>query len=167
MVAALAFLEKNFPDTAVSDLNTGDFTESRYVEAYCQRARAQSRLGNYVSAISDCTEAIRLKPECSLAYYHRFYAYLQFGNYERALADLHEVGKLDLSLEQDPSLVQELKRAEAEIYYRRGSDYMAKKDWYKAIDDFDLAKKLEPELFQAAYFQDCRNLLSNCQFAVL
>jgi tetratricopeptide (TPR) repeat protein len=157
----LSFLEKNFPDTAVGDFNDAIALDENYADAYCQRARAQTRLGNYASAINDCTRAIRLKPDSGLAYYHRFYAYLKSGDFERALADLREAGRLESATPRD------LKRAEAEILYRRGCHYMAFEDWKKAIgdlnaakEDFDAAEKTDPgfsrqlgSMREKAYYQ--------------
>jgi tetratricopeptide (TPR) repeat protein len=138
----LAFLGKNDPAAAVGDFNKAILLNHEYAEAYCQRALAQERLGNVISAINDCTEAIRLKPDYTIAYYHRFYSYFKNTNYDRALADIQAVEKFE------PGLAQIINRAKADIYCRRGIEYMAKKDWYKAIYDFDLAKELNTDYFK-------------------
>jgi tetratricopeptide (TPR) repeat protein len=135
----LVFMEKNFPDTALSDFNMAISLDRKHVGAFCQRARSHSRLGNYQSAIDDCTKAIQLDPNSDLAYYHRFYAYLKCDNYDRASADLQEAAKMGLVS------ARELQRAKAEIYYRRGLDFYAKREWRKALDDFTVAENLEPQ----------------------
>ena len=45
--------------------------------------------GDYDRAITDCDEAIRIKPEF-VAYINRGLSYSQEGNYDRALADYNE-----------------------------------------------------------------------------
>jgi tetratricopeptide (TPR) repeat protein len=51
--------------------------------------------GNYDRAISDYTEAIRLKPNYAKAYYNRGNAYREKGDYDRAISDYNEAIRLN------------------------------------------------------------------------
>lgn len=51
-------------------------------------AAVDLKLGNYLSAKYDCSEAIRLDPNCSKAFYRRGQAQRAMRNYEEAINDL-------------------------------------------------------------------------------
>ena len=78
--------------------------------------------GNYDQAITDYTQAIKLKPDDTEAYYNRGNAYDSKGNHDQAITDYTQAIKLKPDL--------------AEAYYNRGITYKAKKDKLRAIADF-------------------------------
>ncbi|MFN8496577.1 MAG: tetratricopeptide repeat protein [Anaerolineae bacterium] len=57
--------------------------------------------GNLEAAIKDFTEAIRLKPDLSWAYYYRGLAYGRQKDNEKAVADLKQAASLDSDLKGD------------------------------------------------------------------
>ena len=63
--------------------------------AYCNRGLAYSKKGESDKAITDCTEAIRLRPDDAVAYKNRGWAYGNKGEYDRAIADFTEAIRLD------------------------------------------------------------------------
>lgn len=68
-------------------------------------AAVDLKLGNYVSAKYDCSEAIRLDPKCSKAFYRRGQAQRGLKNYEEAINDLKEAHRL---LPENKQIVNEL-----------------------------------------------------------
>ncbi|XP_016965347.1 peptidyl-prolyl cis-trans isomerase D [Drosophila biarmipes] len=68
-------------------------------------AAVDLKLGNYVSARNDCTEAIRLDPKCSKAFYRRGQAQRGLRNYEEAINDLKKAHNL---LPENKQILNEL-----------------------------------------------------------
>ncbi|XP_017133682.1 peptidyl-prolyl cis-trans isomerase D [Drosophila elegans] len=68
-------------------------------------AAVDLKLGNYASARSDCTEAIRLDPRCSKAFYRRGQAQRGLRNYEEAINDLKRAHSL---LPENKQILNEL-----------------------------------------------------------
>ena len=63
-------------------------------EAYLDRGVTHFKNGDYAAAISDYTEAIRLKPEDGRAYFNRNISHDQLGNRAEAEADYHRAKEL-------------------------------------------------------------------------
>src|SRR5208282_210583 len=82
-------------------------------------------------AIAEFSEAIRLKPDHSLAYYNRANAYSDKGDYDKAIADYNEAIRLN------PNFV--------EAHYTRGVFYVHKGGYDKAIADYIEAIHLKPD----------------------
>ncbi|KAH8270537.1 hypothetical protein KR018_011228 [Drosophila ironensis] len=68
-------------------------------------AAVDLKLGNYVSAKYDCSEAIRLDPGCSKAFYRRGQAQRGLRNYEEAIKDLKQAHNL---LPENKQILSEL-----------------------------------------------------------
>ena len=145
------FLEKGFPEIAISDFNqaidlTADFANR--ADVYCQRwTRAFVMLDNYSKAVQDCGQAIRLDPDFPTAYYYQGVAHVKGGSLDRAAADLAEAVALDPELEapSQPWL--------AEICRGRGLVHLAEKEWDAAIADLRSAIRIEPKWSRPLGFQ--------------
>lgn len=87
--------------------------------------------GDYVKAIADYTEAIRLDPKLALAYYSRGLTSVKKADYDKAITDFTEVIRLDPKY--------------SIAYYARGSCYTKKREYDKAIADFTEAILLNPK----------------------
>jgi tetratricopeptide (TPR) repeat protein len=92
------------------------------VDAYKQK--------EYDKTISECNEAIRLKPDYADAYSQRAYAYYDKDDNGNAISDFTEAIRLDPN---------------SEGYYNRGLACYNKKDYGNAINDFSEAIRLDPD----------------------
>ena len=121
--------------------------------------------GNWKEALSDFTEAIKLRPEVAIGYRFRSYAHADSGNVLRAIADLDEAIRLapdevqsyydraQFLLRQklfDEALADcrkglELDPARADLIALRGRVYAAQGDSEKAEADFTEAITKDPE----------------------
>ncbi len=63
-------------------------------EIYYSRGLAYYKIGQYDEAISDFTEALKLKPKHADIYYSRGLAYNKIGQYDKAISDFTEAIKL-------------------------------------------------------------------------
>ncbi len=86
-------------------------------------------------AITEFSEAIRLKPDSSMAYYNRASARSDKGDYDKAIADYSEA----IRFESDY----------VAAYNDRGNAYGYKGDWDKAIADENEAIRLNPNFVEA------------------
>ena len=129
------------------------------------------RRGDYDLAITEFSEAIRLKPDNFGAYYDREYAYYFKGDWGKAIADCSEVIRLkpdyvDAYIERgnaydntgdfdraiaDFSEAIRLKPDDARAYFDRGLSYDRKHDWDKALADFSEAIRLKTNFPEAYY----------------
>ncbi len=136
------------PDTAIRCFDTAIRLDRKFAEAYCQRGRAHWMMNNTYDAVRDCTQAILLKPKLGKpheaeAHFHRACAYLTETEYDRAIVDLRESQRLGL----EPALDDQVDGYLAEAFMGRGLEHLRAKAWQKAIDDFQQANQIEPELF--------------------
>ena len=88
-------------------------------------------------AIAGFSEAIRLKPDDSVAHYNRANAYSDKGDYDKAIADYNEAIRLE------PDYVA--------AYNDRANAYGYKSDWIRAIADKSEAIRLNPHFVEAYY----------------
>jgi tetratricopeptide (TPR) repeat protein len=86
-------------------------------------------------AITEFSEAIRLKPDNSMAYYNRANVYSDKGDYDKAIADYSTA----IHFEADY----------VAAYNDRGNAYGYKGDWDKAIADKNEAIRLNPNFVEA------------------
>ena len=96
-----------------------------------QRGWDYLKLGDYKQAVADYTEAIRLDPEHTWAYYERGTVYYSLGDYERAIADYTEAIRLDSEYPW--------------AHYNRGNAYYSLGDYERAIADCTEAIRLDPD----------------------
>lgn len=71
-------------------------------------AAVELKLGNYQYAKHECSEAIRLDPNCSKAFYRRGQAQRAMRNYEEAIKDLKQAHSL---LPDNKQILNELNSA--------------------------------------------------------
>ncbi|MFA7359634.1 MAG: tetratricopeptide repeat protein [Candidatus Kapaibacterium sp.] len=84
---------------------------------------------NYESAISDCSELIEQFPDNIKLYEIRSVCYYAIGDFDSAIDDLSVIiPKLSDSQDDDNYLMS--------LYNWRGRNYMKKKEWGSAVDDF-------------------------------
>ncbi|XP_017040264.1 peptidyl-prolyl cis-trans isomerase D [Drosophila ficusphila] len=96
---ALNHFKKHLVDTDL--LKIDGFSVVNNINA----AAVDLKLGNYVSARNDCSEAIRLDPSCSKAFYRRGQAQRGLRNYEEAINDLKKAHNL---LPENKQILNEL-----------------------------------------------------------
>jgi Flp pilus assembly protein TadD len=118
----------------------------------------------YDEAISDYTEAIRLKPDYADAYFSRGKAYDEKNEYDKAISDYTEAIRLkpdfftyyfrgvayDAKKEYDKAISDytdaiSLSLNDADAYFNRGYAYNEKKEYDKAISDYTEAIRLKPD----------------------
>ncbi len=98
--------------------------------ARARRGEVQRLLGDQVSAIADCTEAIRLDPRLAQAYATRGSAHRFKGQLDLAIADCSEAIRLD--------------PANVLAYFNRGEAHRLRRELDKATADFTKAIELDP-----------------------
>jgi tetratricopeptide (TPR) repeat protein len=103
--------------------------------AYHNRGRLYSAMGEYDKAISDYNQAIKIDPNSNYAYSGRGYTYSNKKDYDRAIADYNQAIRLDPDF--------------AAAYSGRGYTYSNKKDYDRAIADYNQAIRLDPDLATA------------------
>ena len=152
---------------------------------YRERAIAAYRSGDFLGAIGNVDEAIRLNPNDAQSYNIRGNVWDELGIYERALADYDEAIRID---PRNPTVFHDrailwyrkgaldnalvdLDRAirfsfsDANIYCDRGLVWYQKGHHDRAIADFNQAIKLDPN-FAATYINRGLILHSNWEFTV-
>jgi tetratricopeptide (TPR) repeat protein/membrane protease YdiL (CAAX protease family) len=117
---------------ALQDLDEVLRREPANVEAYDTRALAYYGTGIYELAVADANEAVRRAPEKSDPYDTRAYLFEERRQYDKAAADLSAAIKYS-----NPS--------DADLYRRRGTDYLNLSDYDHAIADLTEVAKLDGE----------------------
>lgn len=96
-----------------------------YVPAEAQdffnRGKERLKEGNWRDALSDFTEAIKLRPDVAVGYRFRAYAHADGGNVARAIADLDEAIRL--------------KPDDTQSYYDRAQYFLRQKQYDHALTD--------------------------------
>jgi tetratricopeptide (TPR) repeat protein len=105
------------------------------VDRAFDRAEQAASITNLDLAITNYTEAIRLKPDMVAAYNNRGIVYRQKADYDRAIADFNEAIRLD--------------PRNASAYFNRGNAYGDKGDYDKALADETVAIRLKPDFVEA------------------
>jgi tetratricopeptide (TPR) repeat protein len=98
---------------------------------YTSRGHAYNSKRQFIDAIADHTEAIRLNPRLSYPFAARGYAYLERGELEKGLVDLTESIRLDPNSDS--------------AYYNRGLLHNRRGEFSDALVDFDEAVRCSPE----------------------
>jgi carboxyl-terminal processing protease len=111
-----------------ADVASGD---SGRAAAILAKGEEAMKRGQYMDAIADCTEALRLDPNVAVAYTVRGLAHWARGEYTAAIADCGR------ALALDP--------ANGPAYSLRGQCELSIKDYIGAVHDFDAAIRLLPE----------------------
>jgi tetratricopeptide (TPR) repeat protein len=128
------------------------FSGEKLATVYFWRAVGWNKKGEYTQAISDATEAIRLKPSVAI-YNLRGSAYYDKGEHDIAIADFNDALRIG-----PPSGI---------IFHNRGNAWRAKGDYARAIADYDAAIKAGSK--SAFSFQNrgiCRQALGDLDGAL-
>jgi tetratricopeptide (TPR) repeat protein len=115
----------------LATVKAGLLTSGGQSTIYNNRGDAYKVKGDYVHAIEDFSEAIRLKPTAELSYYQRGSSYKKKGDYDRAIQDFNTALYLNPKYEL--------------AYYDRGNTYINKEEYDLAIRDFVEAIHLKPD----------------------
>jgi tetratricopeptide (TPR) repeat protein len=111
--------------------------DPKNADAFFRRGVAHAKKGDFVRAITDYNEAIRLDPKNADAFFSRGVAYAEKGDLDRAITDYSEVIRLDPK--------------NALAFANRGADYFKKGDLDRAVTDSSEAIRLAPERFAWTY----------------
>lgn len=148
--------------------------------AYKRRATAYSKKGDFLSAIQDLDQAIKLDPDDALAFAGRGDTYDQLGQHDRAIKDfdkaialspnngdiyvnrgiiLGEQGEYALAI-QDFDKAIKLNPSNGAAFFDRGYAYDALKDYESASKDYERAMALNPQDAKAIshHGHDCERL---------
>jgi tetratricopeptide (TPR) repeat protein len=135
-------------------------TPARSAKSYFDSGETFLSRGDYVTAIEEYTQAIRLDPNYAVAYHKRGWAYDDKGDYDRAIADCTQAIRLDPNY--------------ADAYNVRGVAYRNKGDYDRAIADYTQAIRLDPNYAKAynnrgaAYYykMDYDRAIADCNQAI-
>ncbi|HTM54460.1 MAG TPA: tetratricopeptide repeat protein [Pirellulales bacterium] len=132
---------------------------------------SRARFSEYDETIAECSEAIRVAPQDSIAYVKRGRAWGEKGEYDKAIADFNEAIRLDpqdvkaycsrgrawVSKGQFDTAIADFNEAirldpqYADAYIGRGINWHQKGEYDKAIADFNEAIRLDPQGPKAYY----------------
>lgn len=150
-------------------IQAGKGTPESLSTFYNNRGVAYVDKRDYVQAIQDYDEAIRLNPNLASAFYGRGEAYDHTGEFDRAIQDYNEAlrlnpnsayaydargrahrnkGEFDQAI-RDYSEAIRLDPNYALAFNNRGDSYRSKGDYDHAIQDFNEAIRLNPTLISA------------------
>lgn len=169
-----AYLQKGDSERGLADLDRTIELHPKLAEAYVNRMTIYLAKGDYSRALADTNEAIKLKPDLGLAYNNRGLTYLVTGDYDRAISDFSQALKLiphtadsANTLRSKGSQVGTILQSDREVpianfnffdefsdyilYINRGSAYLSKKNYDRALADFNQAIKIQPDR-ALAYF---------------
>jgi tetratricopeptide (TPR) repeat protein/MinD-like ATPase involved in chromosome partitioning or flagellar assembly len=110
-------------------------TSLRDAPAVMAKGDEEADKKNFDEAIKKYTEAIRLDPSYTIAYYSRGRAYVGKESFDEALADFNEAIRLDANY--------------VKAYVARGDIYWQKRDLDSALTDYNRAIGLDPKLSDA------------------
>jgi tetratricopeptide (TPR) repeat protein len=110
-------------------------TPAQNARSYFDSGELFRSQGDYVTAIEEYTQAIRLHPNYASSYHNRGVAYQNKGDNDTAIADYTQVIRLDPN--------------HAVAYYNRGNAYRKKGDNDTAIADYNQAIRLDPNYARA------------------
>ncbi len=115
-------------------LKAGSIHDIPASSVYSNRARLFERRKEYSRAIEDYTKALQIRPDDQGNLYSRAKSHEILGQYDRALEDLEKSIAVAVSSSQDPY---------SRDFSARGEIYLKKKEYDKAIRDFDKALELD------------------------
>jgi tetratricopeptide (TPR) repeat protein len=108
---------------------------------------AKARLGDLRGAIDDYTQAIKLKPDLTFAYYCRGLTEAKLGDIQAATADVRQaLTKEAGSPIQEFSEAIEKHPADPDWYLARGLTFSVLKNKESALKDFETSVRLDPDL---------------------
>ncbi|MFC1588335.1 tetratricopeptide repeat protein [Planctomycetota bacterium] len=117
-------------EKALQSFNQALDLDPGFVAAHINRARANTQIGDYASAVTDCNNAIKLAPKSVAAHSYRARAKYRQQQYDAALVDCN------FALNIDPKY--------AMAYFHRAHIYIYNNKVDQGIKDLNRALKLEP-----------------------
>ncbi|MEA5552796.1 tetratricopeptide repeat protein [Anabaena cylindrica UHCC 0172] len=142
----LAYLQLQDYHQAIADCTQALNLAPNDSEAYLNRGLALYRQGHYLHAIADYNQAIALKPDNFRAHYNQGIAFAGEGNHSEAIIAYNR------ALTQiDPSTTLLL----ADIYNDRGLAYLEAQNLAAAMNDFNLAIRLNADDERAYFNRGC------------
>ena len=136
--SAYSFRAQAYGNSGRDDKAIEDFTKAMKLDPtmtpLCSLLRGQSclRTKDYAQAVADFSEALRQKPDSTVALAFRGQAHAGLGKHEKAISDFSEV------IRRNPR--------NAEIYYRRSLSYAQIGQASRAKADRDKARSLDPNI---------------------
>ena len=121
-------------DVAIAQYTTAlqkPLSNQQKAHVFTNRGHANNSKRQFVEAIADLTEAIRLNPQLSYPFSARGYAYVELGELEKAFDDLTEAIRLDPNSDY--------------AYYNRGLLLKRRGQFAEALTDLDEAVRCSPE----------------------
>lgn len=106
---------------------------------------------NYIGAIEDFTEAIRLATDYAEAYYHRGLAKFNLARYSKR-EDNNPLQNLNDAIEDFTKVIR-LKADCADAYFQRGIIYRYKKEHENSIQDFTQAINIDKNYEKAHFYR--------------
>jgi tetratricopeptide (TPR) repeat protein len=113
-------------------IQSGQENDASLSKVFDTRGLAYMHKRDYVRAIQDYDQAIRLNPRSATAIYNRALTYRRIGDYDPAISDYDRV------LQLTPN--------DADSYYGRGASYAHEGDYDRAIQDYDQAFRINPRM---------------------
>ena len=171
--ARLGILQDANSSTVLTDLNTAILLDPNLTEAYLERAAYNLARGNAEQALEDISAAEALAPSSALVQYRKALVYLAREDYETALLTSQRAYDLDLTLlpnylakaeaqlglDQRDAAIETLQSylsfegENGEAWQLLGLAYQLSGEHELALETFDRALNLEPNLPQAAYYR--------------
>jgi len=127
-------------DKAMADFNDAIQMNPNFAEAYFYRGEIYGDKNDYDKAIAEYTQAIKVNPKILQSYYARALTYELKEDYDKAIIDYTEV------IKRDPNrLYEKYTQSDTSVidygicyyHFNRGRVYLEKKDYDKAIADFN------------------------------
>jgi len=120
--------QKNY-DRAMEDFNQAIRLDGNFADGYANRANTYREMKNYNRALEDFNKAIQLNPNVSWVYSARGDLYnFDMKNYDPAIENYN------IAIRLDPN--------NKFSYAGRGNAYLSKRDYDRAIADFETAQRL-------------------------
>lgn len=133
----LIYQNLNRPQDAIKDINTILKLKPNDKAYYASRAEIYDHMGNTKAALADLETAIKIQPNWARSYFMKAQIHAKLGNHRAAAEDYGRI--LALNSLDDDCLVF------------RGLEYLATKDYPKALADFNAAIESSPREARAAY----------------
>ncbi|KAL3142922.1 hypothetical protein ABBQ38_003209 [Trebouxia sp. C0009 RCD-2024] len=152
-------------EEALKDYTAAIQLNPRHCRAFYNRAFSNDRLRRYDAAVSDYTRALEIQPGNATAYHNRASLFERLGRLQEALADfeqalslepknalshnargllLEKMGKPDAALTDFEAAVQLDGGTNVDFLRNRGLCFRARRDYNKAVEDFDRVLQRSP-----------------------
>jgi tetratricopeptide (TPR) repeat protein len=118
-----------------------DKSNHRYlkvVKEFCDRAVACRRENDFICAIKNYNDALRIDRESAVLYNNRGVVYFEQNEFDVAISDFSKALKIEPDL--------------GVAYYNRGKAWRAKGNLNRAIADFKKALRIDPDFSRAYWF---------------